>query len=137
MDIGAFKRDVSAVEEGRWVGDDEVPDLSGVRVKVRGLASAKARALFDRKQRAVPKKERNRDGSIRSSAFARIMREMIEEWALVEVEGLTEKGKPVDVDKLKAILSDPALEPLAVAIMDAVAAVDATRAEDAEELAGN
>ena len=95
MDIGAFKRDVSAVEEGRWVGDEEVPDLAGVRVKVRGLSSQPARALFDRKQRMVPKKERNRDGSIRTAAFARIMREMIEEWALVEVEGLTEKGKRV------------------------------------------
>jgi hypothetical protein len=137
MDIGAFKRDLSSVEDGRWVGDDEVPDLAGVRVKVRGMSSAKARAMYDRKQRAVKKAERDAKGQLKASASVRIMREMVEEWALVDIEGLTENGKPITVDRVKEVLADPALEPLFAAIMDAVACVDATRAEDADDLAGN
>lgn len=136
MDLAAFKRDMSAVEDGRWVADDEVPDLGDVRVKVRGMASSKARALFDRKQRGVSKKDRNRDGSMKGGAIAQVMREMVAEWCLVEVEGLTDGGKPIKADELAELIHEPALEPLVTAIMAAVEAVDGTRA-DVEDIAGN
>ena len=137
MELASFKRDGSAIEEGRWVAGDEVPDLGDMRVKVRGVSGSHARGLFDRKQRMVARKDRHRDGSLKAGALAKIMREMVAEWALVDVDGLMEGGKPVAVDRVREMCMDPDMEPLVTVIMEAVAAVDATRADATEEAAGN
>lgn len=56
MKISSFKTNAAAVEQGRWIGD--LPGLSGVRFKVRGIANADARRLRSKLTAEVPPKER-------------------------------------------------------------------------------
>jgi hypothetical protein len=137
MELASFKRDSTAIEEGRWVDGSEVPELGDMRVKVRGMSSQEARTRFDRKQRMVPRQDRHKDGQLKPAAVARVLREMITEWALVDVEGLVDNGKPVTIERLREMCHEDDMEPLTAVIMEAVAAVDATRADAGEAATGN
>lgn len=136
MELATLKRHLPSIDEGRWVGADEVPALAEIRVKVRGASATKARDLHAAKLRSVPASEKE-GGGLKPAAYNRILMEMLAEWNLVEIEGLTSGGKPVTADEVRKLVLDPACQPLADLIMQAVAKVDATREAQIEELSGN
>lgn len=124
MELATLRRDMTAIDGGRWVAADEVPDLRDMRIKARGLGGAEAREALARLQR---------DGV----ASAEAVQKVINTVCLIDIEGLTSGGKAVKVEDIRDQLADPAMEPLALLVLKAVEAVDATREAKAEALAKN
>lgn len=124
MELGTLRRDMAAIDGGRWVAKGEVPDLLDIRVKAKGLGGSEARETLAKLQR---------DGVPDADAIQRVVNEV----CFVEIEGLTNGGKPVVAADIRDQLADPAMEPLALLILKAVQRVDATREAQAEALSKN
>lgn len=124
MELATLRRDMTAIDGGRWVAADEVPGLRDIRIKARGLGGAEAREHLGRLQR---------EGVDANEAVQRT----VNDFCFLEIEGLTSGGKPVKADDVRGQLGDPAMEPLALLVLKAVEAVDATREAKAEALAKN
>ena len=124
MEIGALRRDMAAIDGGRWVASNEVPDLKDIRVKAKGLGGSEARERLGKLQR---------DGVLDQDAI----QEVINTVCFVEIDGLTSDGKPVTAADIRDQLGDPAMEPLALLILKAVQKVDETREAKAEALSKN
>lgn len=136
MDLLDLKTHLPSVEEGRWVDRDELPALQDLRVKVRGFASKACRELIAAKERAAPQSDR--DGvMLKMEARARIANEVMAEACLIEIEGLTQGGKPVSVNDIRPLLHLPEYGPLAGLLAQAAARVDQTRESKVKELSGN
>ncbi len=112
MEIKTLRRDMTAINDGRWVDRTEVPALKDMRVKMRGSQTDAVRELIA---------ERTRAGE------ANPMLKIIWTHCLIDIEGLTDDGKPVPVADLQAAHDDPALEPIGFILLDVLAVVDATR----------
>lgn len=124
MDIGELRRDMAAIDGGRWVAADEIPDLRDIRIKVRGLGGAEAREALGKMQR---------DGVAANDAIQAVTSAV----CLVEIDGLTNAGKPVTADDIRDKLADPAMEPLALLVLRAIEKVDGTREAKAAALTKN
>ena len=124
MEIATLRRDMAAIDGGRWVAADEVPDLRDIRIKVRGLGSAQAREALARMQR---------DGVSGNDAIQAVTNSI----CFMEIEGLTQDGKPLTADDIRDQLADPAMEPVALLVLKAIERVDATREAKAEALSKN
>lgn len=124
MELGELRRDMAAIDGGRWVAADEVPGLRDIRIKVRGLGSTIAREALGQKQR---------DGMSATDALA----EVVNTVCFLGIEGLTSGGKPLTADDVRDDLKEPAMEPLALLVLQAVERVDQTREAKAEALAKN
>lgn len=124
MDIGEVRRDMAAIDGGRWVDKAEVPDLRDIRIKVRGLGSSVARDALAKLQR---------DGMAAGDAIQSVTASH----CLLEIEGLTSDGKPVTADDIRDKLADPAYEPLALLVLKAIEKVDGTREAKAKALSKN
>lgn len=137
MDVLSLKRHLPSIEEGRWVDASELPALRDMRVKVRGASSRAARAAFSAKERAVDPRDRDAQGRIKVERFNVLLLEMLAEYQLVDVDGLTMGGNPLSVAEVKELVLDPAFQPVSDLLMQAVAIVDETREAQVEALAGN
>lgn len=137
MDISELRRDMTAIEEGHWVTSEDLPDLGDIRIRVRGMSSGPARQMFDRMSSKVPAKDRNADGSLRNDDMTRIMKAVLKKHLFMEIDGLTEAGKPMKAEQVIERIDDPALEPLIELIIRAVSVVDARRESMTEDAAGN
>lgn len=137
MDISTLKKDSSAIAAGQWVGD--IPGLGEVRLYVRGLSSAAAVSLRQRKERAVPNDQRERDGSLKPDAAVRLTTEVLHEAILLGWEGLTSGGKPLayDSETARKYLTDPDFEAFADAVVWASRVVDRGTAATKEALEKN
>jgi len=124
MELKELRRDMAAIDGGRWVAADEVPDLRDIRVKARGLGGSDAREALAAFQR---------DGMAAQDAIQKVVNTI----CFVEIDGLTNGGKPVKADDIRGDLAAPAMEPLALLILKAVERVDQTREAKAEALAKN
>lgn len=124
MELATLRRDMTAIDGGRWVAADEVPDLRDIRIKARGFGSSEAREAAAKMQR---------DGV----AADVVIQTVINTVCLIDIEGLTSVGKPVKVEDIRDQLADPAMEPLALLVLKAVGVVDQTREAKAEALAKN
>lgn len=137
MEISTLKRDSAAVTAGQWVGD--IPGLGDVRLRVRGLSSPIVVATRGRKERKVPRDQRERDGSLKADVGLELFGEVLHEAVLLDWEGLTDGGKPVpfDTDLARQWLTDPDFAFFADAVVYAAQIVDKGRVELADETLGN
>ncbi|MCK9513520.1 MAG: hypothetical protein M0R28_20160 [Pigmentiphaga sp.] len=137
MDIESIAIDPGLIEGGQWVGD--IPEMGDLRVRVRGLTSPQAVALRNRLLRALPKKDRESDGSPTQEAAMRVGGRVLLEAVLLEWDGITSGGKPVPFSKKQAEiwLTDPRYRNFGDAVAWAAQIVDKGRAEITEEIAGN
>jgi hypothetical protein len=124
MELGSLRRDMAAIDGGRWVAKDEVPNLQDIRIKAKGLGGSESREALAKLQR---------DGVSDADAIQQVVNTV----CFVEIEGLTSGGKPVAAADIRDQLADPAMEPLALLILQAVQRVDATRETKAEALSKN
>lgn len=124
MDIGEVRRDMAAIDGGRWVDKSEVPGLRDIRIKARGLGSAVAREALAKMQR---------DGIGGTDAIQSVTNTV----CLIEIDGLTSGGRPLAADDIRDQLAEPAMEPLALLVLRAVEKVDATREAKAAALSKN
>jgi hypothetical protein len=114
MELKALVRDMAALEEGRWVDGKEVSSLGDLRIKMRGSHTDTVRKMIA---------ERERAGDDRGEAFE----EIVSNHCFLEIEGLTNGGKPVTADDLRPLLKGESAEPLRLMLLDVIRAVDATR----------
>lgn len=137
MDLSQLKRHLPSIEEGRWVGADEVPGLADVRVKVRGASSTEGQRYFGAKLRNLEPRDKTASGQVQPEVMQRLLLEVTAEFSLLDVEGLTLDGEPIDADRARKLIVRPEFQPFADLVMQAIAAVDATREARAEALAKN
>lgn len=137
MDIKKIKRDSSKISEGQWVSD--IPEAGDLKLLVRGMSSPIVQALMSRKLRAVPKGDKQRDGSPKLEVVTRITSEVLHEAVLLDWSGLTEDGKPVKFNSAlaKEWLTNPDYKEFADCVAWAARAVDAGEAEAAAAVEGN
>lgn len=93
MDINSVKRDPTVIEEGTWV--DDIPECGDLRLKVRGLNSRRVLSVRARKERSVPKEERDKRGQIKQETAERILSELLHEEILLDWDNITENGEPL------------------------------------------
>jgi hypothetical protein len=137
MEISTLKRDSAAVAAGQWVG--EIPGMGDVRLRVRGLSSPVVVAVRSRKERKVPRDQRERDGSLKPEIGLVLFGEVLHEAVLLGWDGLTDGGEPVPYSEemAKAWLTDPDFAFFADAVVYAAQIVDKGQADSTESLKGN
>lgn len=137
MDIEDIKKDSSLIEAGTWV--DRIPNMGDLRLRVRGMGSKQAINHRSSLERAVDKKGRSRDGSLKLSVSMDIAIQVLLNVCLLEWDGLKQKGKPVEYSKELAALwlTDPNYRNFADAVAWAAGVVDRGSADSEEELTGN
>lgn len=135
MDLLALKKDLPAIEDGRWVDKTELPALLDMRVKVKGYGSKAVQDAAAARKRALPPED-VKDGKPTDEAYSRLGLIILQD-VLVDIEGLTQDGKPVPVEEVRAALTDPAYEPLADLILRAAHLVNESRVAKREALAKN
>lgn len=137
MDIQSLKKDSAAIAEGQWIG--EIPNMGDLRLRVRGASSPRVVAVRARKQRAVPRNERLRDGSLTVETTIRIETEVLHEAVLLDWDGLTDSGKPVKYDATLAEtwLTNPDYRDFADAVVWASQVADRGVEDDKSKSAKN
>lgn len=100
MKISELEVDQKIVEEGKWVSN--IPELSGVRLKVRGANNKDWRRLAQRLINAVPRKLRA-NGILDPDEADRISATILLMTGLLDWEGIEgDDDQPVAYDKKKA-----------------------------------
>lgn len=137
MEISSLKRDSSKIRAGQWISD--IPGMGDLRLKVRGMTSQDYIQTLNRKQRAVPRNQRERDGSLKLEDALRTQGEAMHEAVLIDWDGLTNDGEavPYDSDIALTWLLESDYQHFADAVVWAAQVVDRGRAEVEEELSGN
>ncbi|CAH1670771.1 MULTISPECIES: hypothetical protein [unclassified Chelatococcus] len=100
MDMQSTKVDSVVIEGGEWVKD--IPQMDDLELKVRGLGCAEFKRHIARRQRALPKGARHRDGSIDPQLQETIATEAMIETILLDWRNLDDGGVPVPYSKEKA-----------------------------------
>jgi hypothetical protein len=134
MDLLTLKRDLPAIEDGRWVDNTEIKQLLGIKVKVRGYASKYVQDRDQARKRAMTPE--GTDGAFSESQIETLGLAMLQD-VFVDIEGATLGGKEVRADEVRDLLADAAFEPLAKLILQAAHLVNQSRVARAEALAKN
>lgn len=137
MEIVNLLLDTKAIEEGRWrpLG----ADFPGVEVLVSGLSAPKAKALHEKMLRKAPAGDRHRNGTLTADAEERIVRTVILERCLHDWRGFTRGGQPLAYNREDAelFMLQPEGRVISKAIVEAIIAIEDTRAVAVEESSGN
>jgi hypothetical protein len=108
MKISSIERDPGATEAGTWV--NEIPQMGDLALKVRGWTSPLVLETRNRKERAVPKEGRNRDGTLTIEAQRKVNSEAMHEVVILDWSGIEDdSGEPVPftTEQCKAWCLDP------------------------------
>ncbi|WPZ05666.1 hypothetical protein [Pelagerythrobacter marinus] len=97
MDIGNISKKVD-LSEGEWV--DEIPDLDGIRLKVRSTNYKPFRTATAGLARRSGKKLNTDEGV---ADFTVATGKPLAEHILTDWDGVTENGKPLKFDRKKAL----------------------------------
>jgi hypothetical protein len=135
MELLAMKRDLPAIEDGRWVGAAEMPALGDLRVKVRGYASKHVQGQDQARKRALPPADLV-NGKPNEAATERLGIALLQD-VFCDIDGLTDGGKAMTADEVRPLLADPAFEPLSLLIMRAAMLVNESRVANAEAITKN
>ncbi len=134
MEVLAMKRDLPAIEDGRWVDKAELPALQDLRVKVRGYSSKYIQDRDQARKRALTPE--GLDGKLSNEQIEVLGIAMLQD-VFVDVEGLTSGDKVLGASDVIPLLADPAYEPLASLILRAAHLVNQSRVARAEALTKN
>lgn len=100
MKISELEVDQTIVEEGQWVSN--IPELTGVRLKVRGSNNRDWRRMAQRLINAVPRKNRV-NGMLDPEEADRISALILLNTGLLDWDGIEgDDGLPIPYDKKKA-----------------------------------
>jgi hypothetical protein len=139
LDLSKIKIDSAKINRGDWVGDLPHAGMEGLRLKVRGIASAAYREALAKRGRAVPRSERHRDGTLPVALSDRVAGEALCDAVLLDWDGLTEAGEPVAYDRDLALklLTDPNFAPFRDAVVFAASIVAEEDSADEDKNLGN
>lgn len=137
MKLSEAKIDVQRQQQGAWVGN--VPELEGLRLKVRGVGNADWRKLQMKLLETIPRKKR-RNGRIDPEENDRVTAILLRDAGLLDWEGVEDDdGKPIPYsrDKANELLTNPEYVKFRDGVLWACTVVAEDDAEDVEEAAGN
>src|SRR5262245_12290538 len=137
MKLGELTVDPNRVENGAWVSD--IPELQGLRLKVRGNNNADWRRLQARLLDAVPRKKRM-GGRVDPEEQDRIISSCLLSTCLLDWEGLEdEEGQPIPFSKQMAqkLLTEPEYRRFRDGVIWASNVVADPLESDVEDTAGN
>lgn len=109
--------DVDRLENGGWVGD--LPEMDGLRLKVRGLFNEQWRKMQDKLTQAVPR-QRRVNGVIGPEDRERIFNACLRETCLLDWEGLFEDDGTTPISYSKEFANKLMTEPQYRKFRDAV-----------------
>lgn len=137
FDIESAFVDVAAIEGGKWI--ELGADFPGAEIRAKGMSSTDAKAYYDKLRREAPRTDRLANGQLSDAAQERILREVILEKCLLDWRGFASAGKPLPYDRQTAetFMTEPKARKIGTAIVNAIVAIDDTRAARDEEIAGN
>ena len=137
MKMSELSVDVDRQENGAWV--DDIPEMEGLRLKVRGSNNADWRRLQARLVDAVPRKKRM-GGRLDPDEQDRIMSSCLLNCCLLDWDGLEDsdnKPIPYSKDMAKQLLTEPQYRRFRDGVVWAASVVAENAALDQEEIAGN
>lgn len=137
MKLSALKINAEAVEEGAWV--DNIPELGGIRLKVRGIGNSAYRRMQSKLIEAVPRAQRQR-GQVDPDVMDAITNKCLAHTVLLGWDGILDdddKQLPFSKEKALEILTDPSLRPFRDGVAWASAIVAQTEAAGQEADEGN
>lgn len=129
--------DIDRVEHGDWI--NVVPEMQGLRLKVRGTNNKDWRKLQAKLLDAVPRKKRM-TGRIDPDEAERITNLLLLNCSLIDWDGLEDDdGKPIPYsrDMAETLLTDPSYRRFRDAVANAANLVGEQNAEDVEDASGN
>lgn len=95
MEVQSIKQASAPADEGVWVGDD-IHGLNGVRLRVKPMSAASVQRELGRRTRTTDPEDLDADGNLTNEAVDRISDTIKAEVALVDWDGLTSEGKPLN-----------------------------------------
>lgn len=129
--------DAVSIEQGSWV--DNVPEMEGLRLKVRGIGNKDWRKLQNKLQQNVPRKKRV-GGQLDPDEMDRITSICLRDACLLDWDGLEgDDGQPQPYDKKLAdkLLSEPQYRKFRDAVIWAATVVGEQEDLGHEEDSGN
>lgn len=137
MEISNLKRSAVKVADGDWVRD--IPQMGDLALKVRGIGYEAYKQTMARKLRAIPSKERERDGNPSEAALHRARGEALHEHVLLDWDGLTDSGKKLEYNSETALvwLTSPEFEDFHYAVVYAAGVVGKESKERIEGIGKN
>lgn len=137
MKLSALKVDAGKVENGAWV--DSIPQMEGVRLKVRGTRNSDYRKLQQRLINAVPRKKRAA-GNIEPDVQDQIAAQCLLTCCLLDWEGIEDENDqpiPYSKDKAREFLTMPEYRAFLDGVIWAASVVGEEEETEREEAAGN
>lgn len=137
MKISSVKVDVVKVEEGVWV--ENIPELEGVKLRVRGAGNRDWKRMMQRLVASVPRQKR-RNGNIDPDEMERILGTVMLETGLLDwsgIEGDDDKPIPYSKEKAKEYLLDPQWQVIRDGVSWACNFVGRDVEEAVEDISGN
>ena len=137
MKISDLAVDPDRQENGAWV--DDIPDVQGLRLKVRGAWNSDWRRLYQRLYDAVPRKKKA-GGRLDPDENDAILTKCLLNCCLLDWDGLEDKeGKPIPYSKEKAheYLTDPGLRRFRESVAWAANIVADVNDGDEKDASGN
>lgn len=135
MDILTLKKDLPAIEDGRWVDKEELPALQEVRLKVRSYNSKYVQDRDQARKRDVKPEEMDGE-KLKPEVLNRLGLAMLQD-VLVDVENLTMGDQKLDIDQVRVLIVDVAYEPFSALILQASRIVHNSRVARKKEISGN
>lgn len=97
MKLTALKTDLGKTEAGVWIGD--IPDMGGVRLKVRPISNPDYRQLYGRLVDATPRHLKRGGQVVDYQTKADIAGRCLADTVLLDWEGIEgDDGKPLEYD---------------------------------------
>lgn len=137
MKLSSLKVDAEKIEDGAWIGD--IPEMGGLRLKVRGLQNAHFRRMQAKLLDAVPRAQRQ-GGRVDPDVMDRITAQCLAGTVLLDWEGLEdENGGALAYDKALAadLVTKPEFRRFREAVIYAATIVGDADAEGEKADAGN
>lgn len=116
MDITALRVNADTIENGDWVGD--IPEMGGLRLRVRGISSRAYQDYVMSRVKVVPRGQRDRAGNPLPAILKGIIDDAVHETILLDWEGVTagEETVPYSRETAHAYLHDPDLRVFRAAV---------------------
>ncbi len=137
MKMSELAIDSARLETGAWV--DDIPEMEGLRLRVRGSNNADWRRLQTKLIEAVPRKQRL-GGRLDPDTQDRITSSLVLNTCLLDWEGLEgDDGQPVPYDKKMAekLITDPQYRRFREAVVWAASVVAEQTDIDMKDAEGN
>lgn len=137
MKLSDLTIDADRLENGDWV--DNIPEMGGVRLKVRGFNNSDWRKLQNTLIEATPRKQRL-GGRLDPNTMDEITSKCLLNACLLDWDGLLDDNdKPIPYDKKRAeqLLKDPQYRKFREAVVWASQIVAEQINDEQEEISGN